>query len=210
MIDPEISSSHQSVVVPSVKDEPAQKSAMTAHLVTLIIILTGTILAVLFRNEINGYGVALMTRFGQRWVDVILFLVTAISCTPLMLPVWAYAVAGAALGLDVARLALVMALGSALGGLVTFAAGRYYGNRSWVQRRFPRLREHPWTHGKSKKYVTLLLFLGSSSPIPCDIVYAACGAKRFPVLPFLMTLTAGRFVRYIYLGYGFIYISDYF
>ena len=210
MTDPETFSSTQSVVVPSVRDEPVRKSAMTAHLVTLIIILTGTILAVLFSKEINGYGVDLMTRFGQGWVDVILFFVTAISCTPLMLPVWAYAVAGAALGLDIVRLALVMALGSALGGLVTFAAGRYYGNRSWVQRRFPRLREHPWTHGKSKKYVTLILFLGSSSPIPCDIVYAACGAKRFPVLPFLMTLVAGRFVRYIYLGYGFIYISDYF
>ncbi len=207
MVDPETSSSAQTVVVPSVKDEPARNGAMAAHLVTLIIILVGAILAVLFRNEINGYGVDLMTRFGQGWVDVILFFVTAISCTPLTLPVWAYAVAGAALGLNIIRLALVMAFGSALGGLVTFAAGRYYGNRPWVRRRFPRLREHPWTHGKSKKYVTLILFLGSASPIPCDIVYAACGAKQFPVMPFLMALVAGRFMRYIYLGYGFIYIS---
>lgn len=190
--------------------KPKIKNWLAAPVATLIIVLAGAVLVAIFRTDINDYGVALLTRFGQDWVDVILFFVTAISCTPIMLPVWGYAVAGAALGMSIVRLAAVMALGSTLGSYTTFMIGRYLGNRAWVKRRFPDLQKNPWTHGKSRMYVTMILFFGTVSPLPCDVIYAACGAKRYPALPFAITMAAARFVRYMYVGYGFLYVSDFF
>ncbi|MDH3891697.1 MAG: VTT domain-containing protein [candidate division Zixibacteria bacterium] len=202
---------NQQTATPSSTDANSMnKNWLVAPLVTLAIVLVGVVLVALFRTDINDYGVSLLTRFGQDWVDVILFLVTAVSCTPIMLPVWGYAVAGAALGLSVVRLAAVMALGSALGSYTTFAIGRYMGDRSWVKRRFPDLQKNPWTYGKSRLYVTMILFFGTASPLPCDVIYAACGAKRYPSLPFFITIVAARFVRYLYMGYGFLYVSDFF
>ncbi|UCC43473.1 MAG: DedA family protein [Candidatus Zixiibacteriota bacterium] len=167
---------------------------------------SSTVLAWIFNKEISLFGADLMMRYGQNQVDFVLFLVTAVSCTPLVLPVWGYALVGMTLGYDLLRLASVMALGSAVGSLVTFAVGRYFSNNAWVKRKFPAIRKHPWTHGKSKKYVTWVLFIGTASPIPCDVVYAACGAKRYPVLPFFLMMVSGRLVRYTYLGglYGYL------
>ncbi|HUV29998.1 MAG TPA: alkaline phosphatase family protein [Acidobacteriota bacterium] len=189
------------------KPGPEEKNGLSSVVITIGIILTGLILVGLFKEPINAFGLDLMTRYGQQWVDVILFLVTAVSSTPLALPIWGYAVLGIALGYNIFRLASVMAVGSALGSFVTFSLGRYFADRPWVQKRFPNIRQHPWTRGKSKKYVTLILFLGTASPIPCDVLYVACGAKRFPALLFLVTMVAARFVRYVYLGYGFAYFS---
>ncbi len=183
---------------------------LTPVLTTVGIIVTGAILVGLFREPINAYGVDLMMRYGQEWVDVVLFLLSAVSCTPLVLPVWGYAVLGVALGYHVVRLAAVMAFGSALGSFVTFGVGRYFSEFPWVKRRFPGIHRHRWTHGKSKKYVAWILFIGTSSPIPCDVLYVACGAKRFPPVLFLITMVAGRFVRYLSLGYGYKYFSEYF
>ena len=183
---------------------------LTSVLITVGIIVTGAILVGLFREPINAYGVDLMMRYGQEWADVVLFLLSAVSCTPLVLPVWGYAILGVALGFHVVRLATVMAFGSALGSFVTFGVGRYFSERPWVKRRFPGIHHHRWTHGKSKKYVAWILFIGTSSPIPCDVLYVACGAKRFPPVLFLITMVAGRFVRYLSLGYGYKYFSGYF
>jgi membrane protein YqaA with SNARE-associated domain len=88
--------------------------------------------------------------------------------------------------------------------------GKYFSNTEWVKNRFPNIHKHPWTHGKSMKYVTLLLFIGTASPIPCDVFYVACGAKKYPTLLFWVTMVAARFVRYMYLGYGFKYFGDFF
>ena len=164
----------------------------------------------MFRHQINEFGITLMTRYGQEWVDVILLLMTAVSSTPLALPIWGYALAGVALGYSIIRLAAVMAVGSALGSYVTFSLGRYFANRAWVRKRFPNVIRHPWTHGKSMKNVTWILFLGTCSPIPCDVLYVACGAKRYPPLLFLTTMVMARFVRYLYIGYGFKYFSGWF
>ena len=179
-------------------------------LVTAGIIVTGIIIIGLFKEEIKTFGVDLITRYGQGWVDVILFLLTAVSSTPLALPIWGYAQAGVALGYNVVRLASIMAVGSALGSMVTYAIGRYFGNSRFVLKRFPDVHKHPWTEGRSKKYVTLFLFLGTASPIPCDVLYAACGFKRYPAALFVVTMVAARFVRYMYLGYGFKYAVDLF
>jgi len=179
-------------------------------MITIGIILTGLILVGMFRHQINDFGLDLMTRYGQEWVDVILLLMTAVSSTPLALPIWGYALAGVALGYSIFRLAAVMAVGSALGSYVTFGIGRYFANRAWVRKRFPNVIRHPWTHGKSMKNVTWILFLGTASPIPCDVLYVACGAKRYPPMLFLVTMVLARFIRYLYIGYGFKYFSGWF
>jgi membrane protein YqaA with SNARE-associated domain len=178
-------------------------------ILTFGIILSGLLLTSIFRQEISAVGVHIMTRYGQNWLDGVLFLITAISCTPLVLPVWCYALVGVALGYDVIRLASVMALGATLGSFTTYALGRYFGNHPWTRNRFPNLHNHPWSHGRSVLYIAVILFLGTASPIPCDIFYAACGAKRYSAVLFILATLAGRFVRYLYLGYGFDYFSSY-
>ena len=193
---------------PSESDK--KKSNFAILVITLSVMLTSMVIAGIYKDEIGLFGVDLIKAYGQNWVDCILFVLSAISSTPLMLPIWVYALAGATLGLNLIRLAAVMGLGSAVGTLVTFALGRYFGDSDWVRKRFPNFHNHPWTTKKSKTYITLILFLGNASLIPCDIFYAACGFKRFPVTLFFIATAAGRFVRYMYLSYLYAYFSDYF
>jgi len=192
-------------------EEPlAKKAELASVLVTIAIILCGIILTAIFKEDIQALGEHLMTAYGQDWVDGVLFLLTAVSSSPLALPIWAYALVGVSLGYGVLRLAIVMALGSATGSLITFMLGKYFGQSSWVKKRFPSVHKHPWTRGKSRWYVTLMLFLGTTSPIPCDVFYVACGVKRYPTLLFWVTMVAARFVRYCYLGYIFKYAPELF
>jgi len=192
--------------------DPAKKREfnLTFILVTVFLILFGMVIIGLFKDDIKSFGVDLMVRFGQKWVDLILLLLTAVSSTPLALPIWGYAQAGIALGYNVFRLASIMAVGSALGSMVTYYLGRYFVHTGFVQKWFPNITRHPWTEERSKKYVTLFLFLGTASPIPCDVLYAACGFKRYPEILFLVVMVTARFVRYLYLGYGFKYFYDWF
>ncbi len=192
------------------KKKGGKKGNLMPIIFTAVIILAGIIIVGIYEEQISAFGTDLMTRYGQQWVDLILLLITFVSCTPLMLPVWCYALVGVALGYNVFRLAFVMAVGSASGSTVTYYLGRFFANRQWVHKRFPNLLNHPWAEGKSKMYVSWILFLGTASPIPCDVFYAACGAKQYPALPFFLLMVAGRFVRYIYLGYGFNFFSNIF
>ncbi len=177
--------------------------------ITVGIILMGIVITAIFKDDIFSFGQDLMTRYGQDTVDFILFALTAVSSSPLALPIWGYALVGVAMGYNVIHLALVMALGSATGSLVTFLLGRFFGNRDWVEQKFPNLHRHPWTHGRSRWMVTLFLFLGTASPLPCDVFYAACGLKRYPTALFWVTMVAARFVRYLYLGYGFDFFKNF-
>ena len=187
-----------------------QKGGLTTIIITVSIIVMGIVLTAIFNNDIVAVGNYLLTHYGQDWMDGVLFLITAISSTPLALPIWAYALVGIHLGYTVLRLAIVMALGSATGSMVTFWLGRYFSNTKWVKRHFPNIHDHPWTKGRSRTYVTWLLFIGTASPIPCDVFYVACGAKKYPTWLFWVTMVAARFVRYVYLGYGFKYFGDLF
>jgi len=184
------------------------KQKIPSLLVTVGIMVSSTVLAWYFNDEISTVGADLLKTYGQNSVDLVLYLITAVSCTPLVLPVWGYALVGMALGYNLFRLAAVMAVGSATGSLVTFGIGRYFSNNAWVKKKFPSILEHPWTHGRSKLYVTWILFIGTASPIPCDVLYAACGAKRYPMLPFMIAVVAGRFIRYMYLGGMYGYFTD--
>ena len=179
-------------------------------LTTIAIILSGLVISAVFKDDILSFGKHLMVTYGESWVDVILTVVTAISSTPLALPIWAYELIGIALGYSVLRISIFMALGSATGSLVTFLLGKHFGNGQWVKKRFPNVHKHPWAKGKSRRVVSLLLFLGTVSPIPCDVFYVACGAKKYPTVPFWLIMVAARFVRYIYMGYGFLYFREFF
>jgi membrane protein YqaA with SNARE-associated domain len=210
----ELTNGHRPLVTkisePEEEIEGKKKGAggLGSILVTIGIMLTGVIIASIFREDIHAYGMNIMENYGKEYVDLVLLLVTAISSTPLALPIWTYSLAGIALGYNIYRLAFVMGVGSALGSLVTYFMGRFFGQTEWVKKRFPKVVKHPWTHGKSRFYTTLVLFLGTASPIPCDVLYVACGVKKYPSILFLITMTAARFVRYVYLGYFFKYSYD--
>jgi len=176
--------------------------------ITVGIILIGMILTAIFQEDLFSYGKLIMEKYGQDKVDILLFLITAVSSSPLALPIWGWVLVGVAMGYPVWRLALVMALGSATGSLITFLLGRYFGDSAWVRRKFPKLRQHPWTTGRSRFVVTLILIGGTASPIPCDVFYAACGLKKYPPVLFWFSMVLARFIRYIYMGYGFDLFRD--
>lgn len=136
-----------------------------------------------------------MEEYGQSNLDLILFALTLISSTPLMLPIWGYCLIGMALGYSVWRLALVMALGSALGSFVTYWLSRFFGRHPWIVRKFSNSLQRKWTEGKSRRMVAWLLFIGTATPIPFDVMYVACGVKRFPWPLFLLLTCCARFVR---------------
>lgn len=188
----------------------AKKNGLLPIILTLGIILLGIILSSIFKEDVLFAGEYLLTTYGQGWVDGILFLLTAISSTPLVLPIWPYSLIGVSLGYGIVHLAAVMALGSATGSLVEFYMGRYFGESAWFKKRFPTVHKHPWTHGRSKWFVTAMLFLGTASPIPCNVFYIACGVKRYSGALFWVTMVAARLVRYSYLGLGFKYAPELF
>ena len=121
---------------------------LASIIITVGIVLAGTIIAGVYSEQVSAFGLDLMTRYGQQWVDLILILITFVSCTPLMLPVWCYALIGVALGYNILRLAAMMAIGSAFGSLTTYYLGRFFANRAWMKKRFPNLLNHPWAEGK--------------------------------------------------------------
>lgn len=202
--------SESSVAGASVTSEKSsnKKSGLVSVLISVGIIIGGIVIVAIFQDEINAYGMALMQKYGRRQVDIILFLLTAVSASPLCLPIWQYVLVGTAMGYSVIRLSVVMALGSAVGSQITYYVGRYFGETKFVKRRFPNAGEHPWVQGRSRLYVSVLLFLGTASPLPFDVLYFACGIKRYPPhLLYVLTATA-RFIRYLYLGYGFTFFSS--
>lgn len=178
-------------------------SGLFSLLSVVALIVIGTVLVFLFNDDVTRIGVELLHRYGQTNIDIILFVITAISCSPICLPVWIYIITGAAMGYNILHLAVVLAVGSAVGSLITYYLGAYFSERKFFRKRFPKAQDHPWINGKSRWIVTSLVFLGTASPIPCDAFYLTCGVKRFSVSLFFSAAVAGRFVRYIYLGYGF-------
>ncbi len=184
-----------------------KNSGLISILITAGIIIAGIVIVAIFKDDINNFGVYLLERYGRNSIDLILFALTAISSSPLCFPVWQYVLIGTAMGYHVIRLAIVMALGSALGSLITYYVGRYFSNSRFFKKVFPNADKHRWIHGRSKLYVTIALFLGTASPIPFDILYFACGIKKYPAYLLYIVNTGGRLVRYIYLGYGFYFFS---
>lgn len=174
-----------------------------------LVILTSIVVPLLFQEEIISLGQDLLIRYGQDRVDLILYLITTISSTPLALPVWIYSVLGAMLGFEPARLIIVMGLGSMSGSIITYFVARYFGKSRFIKKNFPNIENHSWTHGRSKRVISVILFLGAASPIPFDIMYAACGMKRFPIALFAPITFISFSIKFTYLFYGYDLIKNY-
>ena len=178
-------------------------------LFALIVIVTSIILPFIYRDEIVGIGEALLMRYGQESIDLILYGLTTISSTPLALPVWIYAVLGSMLGFDPVRVIIIMGLGSMSGSTITYFLARYFGKSAFIKRNFPNIEKHPWTEGRSLWVISLILFIGVASPVPFDILYAACGLKRYPVLLFAPIVFVAFSIKFAYLFYGYDLIQSY-
>ncbi len=174
-----------------------------------VVIITSIVVPLLFREEIIRLGHDLLIRYGQDSIDLILYLITTISSTPLALPVWIYAVLGAMLGFEPIRLIIVMGLGSMSGSVITYFIARYFGKSRFIKKNFPNIENHPWTEGRSKRLISLILFVGAASPIPFDIMYAACGMKRFPIILFAPITFISFSIKFTYLFYGYDLIQSY-
>ena len=177
--------------------------------ITVLMVITSIVLPLVFREEIVSIGQNLLLRYGQDRIDFILYFITTLSSTPLALPVWIYAVLGSMLGYEPLRLILVISLGSMTGSIITYFIARYFGKSKFVKRNFPNIENHPWTKGRSIWVVSLILFTGAASPIPFDILYAACGMKRFPILLFAPLLFLAFLIKFAYLFYGYDLIQSY-
>jgi len=171
--------------------------------VTVFMIITSIVLPLLFREEIVNIGQTLLLRYGQDRIDFILYLITTVSSTPLALPVWIYAVLGSMLGYEPLQLIIVMGLGSMTGSTITYFIARYFGKSKYIKRNFPNIKNYPWTEGRSIWVVSLILFAGAASPIPFDVLYAACGMKRFPMVLFAPILFLAFSIKFCYLFYGY-------
>ena len=180
-----------------------------AFIFAILVILTSIAVPLIFREEIVSVGQTLLLRYGQERIDIILYLITTVSSTPLALPVWIYAVLGAMLGFEPIRLIIVMGLGSMTGSAITYFIARYFGKSKFIRKNFPNIENHPWTEGRSKRVISVILLLGAASPIPFDIMYAACGMKRFPIALFLPITFVSFTTKFTYLFYGYDFISSY-
>ena len=178
-------------------------------LFAILVVATSIVVPLIFRDEIVSVGQALLLRYGQERIDIILYLITTVSSTPLALPVWIYAVLGAMLGFEPIRLIIVMGLGSMSGSAITYFIARYFGKSKLIRKNFPNIENHPWTEGRSKRVISVILLLGAASPIPFDIMYAACGMKRFPIVLFLPIIFVSFTIKFTYLFYGYDFISSY-
>ncbi len=174
-----------------------------AFVFTLALIIVSIIVPFIFQEEFVSFGQSLLLEHGQDKLDLSLYIVTAISSTPVALPVWSYAVFGTMIGYDPTRLIIIIALGASTGSTVSYFIGRYFGATDFVKRNFPNIENHPWTEGRSRWIVSIVLFVGAASPIPFDIMYAACGLKRFPALLFWMIIVLAWSLKVSYLVYGY-------
>lgn len=175
---------------------------------TALLIVTSVVVPLIYKEQIIGVGTFLIDRYGQDNLDITIFLLTAISGSPVALPVWIYAIYGTMLGYDPFRLILVVSLGASFGSQITYCLGRYFGTCSFVKRKFPKLENHPWTDGRSFWITTGIVFGGTAAPLPLDLIYAACGFKRYPAFIFWINIFFARILRYSLLVYGWKLVSD--
>ncbi|HVY55819.1 MAG TPA: VTT domain-containing protein [Thermodesulfobacteriota bacterium] len=188
--------------------EGIPKSVRLAVAVTVVMVLVSSGVSVLFGERLLDLGEDILTSYGRTNTDIMLYLVTSISASPLTLPVSAYAVAGTLLGYEPGRLITIIALGAVTGSSVSYLLGRCFGDSPFVRRRFPEMENHSWTKGRSLKIVSLILLGGAMSPIPVHPMYAACGMMRYPAALFLLLVFLGWWVRIGFVVMGIKLISD--
>ena len=183
-------------------------SIKLAILATLAMVLASSAVSLIYGEKLLDFGEALLTSCGQRNTDIMLYLITAVSGSPITFPVTAYAVLGTLLGYEPGRLITLIALGAVTGSSVSYFLGRYFGDTPFVRRKFPEVQNHRWTKGRSLKVVSLLLFGGAMSPIPVHPMYAACGMMRYPAALFIPIVFLGWWIRMGAVVIGVKFISD--
>lgn len=186
--------------------KPASTKALPI-LATVFIMVLSIVLTTVFKEDIADIGGRALTAYGRAWLDVILVAVSIVSSGPAVLPIWPYELVGIQMGFSIERLSFVMAVGAATGSIATLYVGRFFGKTEWVKKRFPNIHNHPWAEGRSRAYVTAILFFGTASPIPIDVFYAAAGAKLYPAWLFWLIMIPARFIRYWYTGYWLLYFG---
>lgn len=170
-------------------------SIKLALLVTFGMVLASTAVSLFYGERLLDFGEGLLTSYGQRNTDIMLYLITAVSSSPLTFPVTAYAVLGTLLGYEPGRLITLIALGAVTGSSVSYILGRCFGDTRFVRRKFPEVQNHRWTKGRSLRVVSLMLFGGAMSPIPVHPMYAACGMMRYPAVLFIPIVFLGWWIR---------------
>lgn len=162
----------------------------------LTVVVLTVIIPLICRDEIVTAGEYLLNKFGRKWFDSMLFVISAVSSTPLAFPVWTYAVYGTIIGYETMRIVIIVSAGSTCGSYLTYLAGKHFSDTSVMRNRFPELSKGHWSAGKSVWSVSLILFTGTVFPFPIDIVYAVCGMKRYPGFLFCVIVFAGKVLTY--------------
>lgn len=188
--------------------EGIPKSLKLAVAVTFVMVLASSGVSVLFGERLLDFGENILMSYGQANTDFMLYIVTAVSSSPLTLPVSAYAVIGTLLGYEPGRLITLIALGAVTGSSVSYLLGRCFGDTPFVRRKFPEIENHSWTRGRSLRVVSLILLGGAMSPVPVHPMYAACGMMRYPAALFVLIVFLGWWVRIGVVVMGIKFISD--
>ncbi|MGH7892289.1 MAG: hypothetical protein ACREN0_08475, partial [Thermodesulfobacteriota bacterium] len=115
-------------------------SIKLALLVTFGMVLASTAVSLIYGERLLDFGESLLTSYGQRNTDIMLYLITAVSSSPLTFPVTAYAVLGTLLGYEPGRLITLIALGAVTGSSVSYILGRCFGDTPFVRRKFPEVQ----------------------------------------------------------------------
>lgn len=177
-------------------------------LAAFLMLLASSAVSALYGEKFLDIGESLLTSYGQRNTDIILYLITAVSSSPLPLPVSAYAVFGTLLGYEPGRLITLIALGAVTGSSVSYILGRCFGKTQFVRRKFPEVETHCWTKGRSLKVVSLILLGGALSPLPAHPMFAACGMMRYPAVLFIPIVFIAWWIRIGVVVVGIKFISD--
>jgi membrane protein YqaA with SNARE-associated domain len=177
-------------------------------LAAFLMLLASLAVSALFGEQFLDLGESLLTSYGQRNTDIILYLITAVSSSPLPLPVSSYAVFGTLLGYEPGRLISLIALGAVTGSSVSYLLGRCFGKTQFVRRKFPEVENHSWTKGRSLKVVSLILLGGALSPLPAHPMFAACGMMRYPAVLFIPIVFLAWWIRIGVVVVGIKFISD--
>jgi len=177
-------------------------------LAACLMLLASSAVSALYGEKFLDLGESLLTSYGRRNTDIILYLIAAVSSSPLPLPVSAYAVFGTLLDYEPGRLITLIALGAVTGSSVSYILGRCFGKTQFVRRKFPEVETHCWTKGRSLKVVSLILLGGALSPLPAHPMFAACGMMRYPAALFIPIVFLAWWIRIGVVVAGIKFIGD--
>ncbi len=158
------------------------KLRKTLEIALVVLILAGSVLIFVFRNELQNIG-------SMGYIG--LFLVCLLANATVLIPAPSLMFAAScALVLNPFLVALVAALGSTIGEFVGYAFGVAVKNLS------PRAQRFMDKLTEKKINQTVAVFILASLPLPFfDIVGVYCGGTRMNVLRFFIACFIGKFVK---------------